>query len=712
MRVAILWHMHQPSYWEADLGKYRYPWAFLHAARHYHMMGLLARENPEAAMTINITSVLMEQIDDYSRDDFKDRILDVVRKPASSLEEDDMELLLEHVFKLNVSTMITPFPRYRELKHLVEAARTKPVPLKEILDLQVWYLLTWMGPHLRRQGEIAELFKKGKHFTEEDKETAFRACHAAVREVIPLYRDLAARGRVEISTTPYFHPILPLLIDCDSAKESRPGVQLDGVSFRFPEDARWHVEEAIRAYTSRFGHPPAGMWPAEGSISNEALALLRDCGMTWAASDEGVLARSLGRHPLSEEERHKPYEVGNGLRVFFRDHELSDRVGFVYSSWQPERAADDLVGRLLGIRERLGKKEASACVSIILDGENPWEHYPDCGVGFLSRLYRALVTTPGLETVRLGDQEVFNRRQQRLASIVPGSWIDANFDTWIGAPEKNRAWMQLAAARQQLAAEAPHQAVPREVYRAEGSDWFWWLGPGHDTPYEASYENLFRTNLIQALAQVSLEAPPVLKTPRRILHTPLFQPPLHLFTPRISGRVGNYYDWIAGGFYRSSDGSTHRSSRLIERLRFGFNLKTFFLRAEGSSELQRTVAGELSLLLEFRHPRVMRFLHEDGLFLIVPSEGNGDLDSAGRAEDPKPDAAGALFPRLSSGQAVVDSVAEAAVPLEELGARVGDVLDFALSLCVGPDVIERLPGSGFLSVTVPGAGFDMENWSA
>jgi len=713
MNVAILWHMHQPSYWEADLGRYRYPWTFLHAARHYHMMAVMAKEHPQVAMTFNITPVLAEQLEDYSRPSFKDKILDAIRKPADSLEGEDVRLLLDHAFKLNFLTMIAPFPRFRELKNILDGTSSKRVRVEELRDLQVWYLLTWTGFPLRRRPEVAELFRKGKRFAEDDKKIVFDACHAAVKEVLPLYRELEENGAVEISTTPFYHPILPLLIDCEAARESRPNVQLEGVSFRFPQDARWHVEEAIRSHEARFGRKPLGMWPAEGSVSNAALQMLASQGMKWAATDESVLSRSLDRFPLSDEERCRPYAFGDtGILVFFRDRELSDRIGFVYSSWNPQQGADDMCGRLLHIRDRLGKKEASACVSIILDGENCWEYYPDSGAGFLARLYEKLASTPGLETVRLGDLALREKRPAKLTHVVPGSWIDGNFDTWIGVPEKNQAWLFLATARQKLALSAPQEPVPREFYRAEGSDWFWWLGPGHDSPYEASYENLFRTNLLEGLARIGIEAPPLLKVATRIVSSPVYQPPLHLFTPRIEGRLGNYYGWIASGFYRSTEGSLHRSERLLERVRFGFDERMFYLRAEGHLQALQKAKEEVSLVLEFLRPKDMKIVCQGEGLQIVLRNGNGtDPGTTGR-HSPAP-GGGTEQPASTAchGIVAIGSVAEAGIPLDELDAKPGDALDFAVLIRVGKNSVDRLPQSGYITVSVPTPDFGAENWS-
>lgn len=708
MRVAFLWHMHQPSYREADTGRYRYPWAFLHATRHYHMMGVLAKEHPEMAMTINVTPSLTEELRDYSGDEFKDKILDAVRKPADSLDGEEVRTLLDHAFKLNAATMIAPYPRYRELRNILEGSSSKRIRADELRDLQVWYLLTWTGEPLRREQAVADLFRKGKRFSEEDKQVLLTACLRAVREVLPLYRELQDRGKVELSTTPYYHPILPLLIDCEVARESRDNVQLEGISFRFPQDARWHVEEAKRSHEAVFGRAPRGMWPAEGGVSDAALDLLRSCDLDWSATDEAVLARSLARFPLSEEDRHQPYRFReNGVVVFFRDRELSDRIGFVYSSWNPRQAADDLSDRLLQIRSRLGRKSASACVSIVLDGENPWEYYPDSGVGFLKRLYERLTSTPGLEPVRMGDVAASDRKEcPKLDHVVPGSWIDANFDTWIGRPEKNRAWTFLSTARQKVAMAAPQEKVPREFYRAEGSDWFWWLGPGHDTPYEASYEDLFRTNLLEGLARVGVEPPEALKKATPIVPSPRLQMPLHLFTPKIEGRLGNYYGWIAAGCYLSSEGSLHRSERLIERVRFGFDEKHLYLRAEGRLRSLDRTKGPVVLVLEFLRPKNMKIVGEEGKLRAFPRTNDGNHGKGGA-----PGAAAERVARELQGAVAVGSVAEAGIPLEELGARVGEAIDFAVTIQVGPDVVDRLPQSGYITVNVPPPDFGGENWS-
>jgi len=299
LKVAILWHMHQPSYWDSQLGKYRYPWAFLHGARHYHMMAHLAGLHPEMRLTFNLTPVLLDQLEHYAGERIQDVLLETVLKPAADLHEEEVRRFLEHVFKLNAATMIDPFPRYRELRSLlgtqINLGKLKKLKPREILDLQTLYLLTWCGAPLRDREPVKELLKKERDFTEDEKRAVFAAAQGAVRETIPLYRKLQEEELVEISTSPYFHPILPLVIDCEAARESRSNVHLDEISFAYPGDAEWQVRAAVEAYQKRFGRPPAGMWPAEGGVSEEALYLMADHGIQWTASDEGVLARSLNR---------------------------------------------------------------------------------------------------------------------------------------------------------------------------------------------------------------------------------------------------------------------------------------------------------------------------------------------------------------------------------------------------------------------------------
>ncbi len=696
LKVAILWHLHQPSYWDPRVSKYRYPWVFLHTARHYHSMAAIAREYPEVQVTFNITPVLLEQIDHYvSGNPLNDRLLESFLKPAADVNEEELFLILDHVFQLHLPTMIHPFPRYKELYSLlgVEASRDKKrrVTPKDILDLQVLYLLTWCGSALRGQEPVKELIRKAKDFTENDKQAVFSAMLKAVKETLPLYRDLQESGQAEITTTPYFHPILPLLIDTSVAREARPGIYLDEIDFRFRQDAEWQVRAGIQSYEAHFQRPPLGMWPAEGSVSDDALRILSENGLIWAGADEGVLGRSLGKFGLSPEEKYQPYRFADTpLWVYFRDRELSDRIGFVYSGWEAEKAAGDLLGRLLDIRKQLNHRNGEGCVTIILDGENPWEYYADGGLGFLNGLYRRLSSTTELQMVKFSTHRRSFDRAPSLHHVVPGSWIDANFDTWIGCSEKNHAWKLLMATRREIEAKAPKAVLPYEIYRAEGSDWFWWLGPGHDTPYESSYENLFRLNCRIGLEKLQIQPPAILEIAVPILPTPVFQPPLHLFTPIIDGKYGSYYDWIAAGSYRASEGSFHRTQRYLEKVRFGADLENLYFRVEGDLKPVRELIEKSAIWIEFNRPQKCKFIFSKKPLHRIDKDG---------------------ISLPSRGRAAIEVFFEIGLPFKEVGAEAGEIIEFAVSVVMEENLLDRLPQSGYILTTRPGPDFGQGNWS-
>ncbi len=696
LKVAILWHFHQPSYWDPQAEHYRYPWVFLHAARHYHAMAIIARDHPGVRMAFNFTPVLVEQMDHYTSGvPLRDRILGAVLKPAESLSEEELELVLDHVFKLNLRTMVFPFPRYRELHAILGAnnssTRRPRITPPDIRDLQVLYLLTWCGVGLRRNDLVSALIEKGSGYTEEEKEGLFSTMRAAVGETLGIYRELQDAGQVEVTTTPYYHPILPLVIDSASARESRHDVDLEEIDFRHPADAEWHVRAARSSYHERFARDPVGMWPSEGSVSDAALRIMAREGFRWAGTDEGILARSLGSLSLPPRQKYRPYRFADtDLWVYFRDRELSDRIGFTYSGWRPEEAVDDIVGRLLQIRDSLHGATDGSCATIILDGENPWEYYPDSGLGFLEGLYTRLSTMGELEPVRFCDHRETAAGITSLGHIVPGSWIDSNFDTWIGGPEKNHAWKLLAASRRKLQLEAPDVQPPVEVYRAEGSDWFWWLGPGHDTPYESSYENIFRLNLRNGLEKVGVRPPDALEESVAPPPTPLFQPPIHLTTPQVNGRPGNYYDWIAAGYFEASEGSFHRIHRHLERIRFGFDEQNLYVRVEGAVVAELGEGEKIEVRIAFDRPR--------DLTIIYAGDGLRRVDAEGNQHEFR-------------GRVAREIFLEMALPFEELGAQVGDPVEFAVVVVAEGKDIDRIPQSGCVITSRPGTDFGLENWS-
>ncbi|MBE0596783.1 MAG: glycoside hydrolase, partial [Desulfuromonadales bacterium] len=400
LKVAILWHMHQPDYRDPVSGRTLLPWTYLHAVKDYGEMLKTAAEVPGARMTFNLVPVLLEQLERYLRGEAQDVWIEAARRDPATMDGEERRFLLEQFFSVHADRHILPWRRYRELARRRGTGAADPGGFsdQELRDLQVWFLLAWSGYHLRRQELPAYLLTKGENFTEREKGELLSLYDQEVAAATSLYRQMEAAGEIEISVTPYAHPILPLLCGTDVAAEATPGIQLPAAPFRHPQDARLQVRLGLREVEARLGERRRGMWPAEGAISEEALRLLREEGALWAAGDEAILARSLSGGLADRRRLYRPYSF-EGLPLLFRDRDLSDRIGFVYAHWEPQKAAADLLGQL----RKIAAANPGGMVTLILDGENCWERYQDNGHPFLHTFYQGLVADPALRPVTISE---------------------------------------------------------------------------------------------------------------------------------------------------------------------------------------------------------------------------------------------------------------------------------------------------------------------
>jgi alpha-amylase/alpha-mannosidase (GH57 family) len=458
--IAFVWHMHQPYYRNPLTGETTMPWVRLHAVKDYLDMALMLRDFPGVRQTFNLVPSLLEQIEDLtSPGSVKDIPFQLTLKPAKELTETDKLFILQNFFMANWEMMIKPFPRYYDLlikrgKHFSReeaAAAVKRFTHQDFTDLQVLFNLAWIDPLFReKDDDLKALSKKGQYYTDDDKKLVLDKHLEIMKAIIPTYKKLQEEGVIEVSVSPYFHPILPLLCDTDIAKISYPEIRLPKTTFRHPEDAKRQVGSAVKFYEKKFGRPPRGMWPSEGSVSEQAVNLIKEAGLNWAASDEEILFRSLQK-PKTPDALYKPYlmETQYGdLSMVFRDRSLSDAIGFVYQSWPPENAAADFIGRLHSIKDKLPRStRAPYLVTVILDGENAWEFYPNDGRDFLNCLYKRIQDDPKLKIVTVSEYLEQFPPQSKLDRIYPGSWISGNFNIWIGHEEKNKAWEYLSETR-------------------------------------------------------------------------------------------------------------------------------------------------------------------------------------------------------------------------------------------------------------------------
>ena len=618
--LMLLWHMHQPYYKDLVEDSYAMPWVRLHAWKDYYGMVAMLKDFPDVHVTFNLVPSLVAQIEDYASDHAHEAFYDVAFKPVESLTPPEQKVLLAHAFQINRENLLWRYPRFRELADRFEtggpAVRDRqpiPMPPQDIRDLQVLSQLAWFDElYLAGDRELKRLVARQRGYTEADKVLLRRKGIELLEATLTEYQKAGERGQIELSTSPFYHPILPLLCDTDVASESRSGVRLPSRRFRHPEDARDQLRAAIELHTRVFGKRPVGLWPSEGSVSDELLALAAEEGFRWAATDEGVLARSLqmGFHRQSDgamwgaHQLYRPQRLttaGREISLFFRDHELSDLIGFVYARMAPEAAAADLHHRIRAAA-RAGTRTGNdpPVVSVILDGENCWEYYPGNGRDFLRNLYGRLAADPELRAVTASEALELSPAGT-LRHLVPGSWINSNFDVWIGADEDNRAWDLLSDARDFFAENSTQpglvpaklEAARHELWIAEGSDWCWWYGPEHSTPNDAEFDRLYRTHLSNIYRLLGGLPPDQLATP--IKHKAARKvgvPPSAPIRPRIDGRVTDYFEWMGAGSYSPDrhSGSMHGAAQYFEALYYGFQHDTcgptLFIRFDLSESFQ------------------------------------------------------------------------------------------------------------------------------
>ena len=600
--LMLLWHMHQPYYKDLAEGRYTMPWTRLHALKDYFGMVAMLRDFPTVHMTFNMVPSLVVQLQDYAQQRAVERAYEVAFKPVEQLTESDRHFLLQSAFQLNHQNLLNRYPRFQELwdksRATDPATAARLFSAHDLLDLQLLSQLAWFDEiYLAGDPQIGKLVAQERAYSEDDKTLLYQKEVEIFGKVLEEYRAASERGQIEVSTSPFYHPILPLLCDSNIAAESRPGIRLPRRNFQHPEDARDQLRAAIKLHAQVFGNKPRGLWPSEGSLSDEVLRLAADEGFVWTATDEGVLGRSLrigfGRRSDGTTEGgwelYRPHvfsSEGRNISIFFRDHQLSDLVGFVYSRTDPHAAAADLHQRIKAAGRSIWGKPA--VVSVILDGENAWEYYSGNGRAFLKSFYGRLASDPELKAVT-ASEALMVTEPGRLAHLHPGSWINANYDVWIGADEDNRAWDLLSAARDfyaQNSSRAPQknaEMAQQELWVAEGSDWCWWYGPEHSTANDEEFDLLFRkhlSNLYKMLGGLPTDelAEPI-KRPRT---TALSVSPTGLIQPRIDGVVTNYFEWLGAGLYLPDprSGSMHGAARVWEALYYGFSPEALFLRLD------------------------------------------------------------------------------------------------------------------------------------
>ncbi|MBL8796013.1 MAG: alpha-amylase/alpha-mannosidase [Planctomycetia bacterium] len=759
--LAFFWHQHQPYYPDDVTGENPMPWVRLHGVKDYYGMALHLLEYPAMRCTINLVPSLLVQLEAYTHRGASDRLLDLTRLPADGLAEKDALALLDQFFMANPDTMVRPHPRYFELYQRRALGRNSAKDAlrrfndKDLRDLQVWFNLAWIHPlAVPQYPDLAELMQKGRHFSEAEKLHLLSVQFDILKQIVPLHRQLAESGQVELTTTPFYHPILPLLLDKKFAREAMPDIKLPKATAGYPEDAALHVRRAIAKHEEVFGQQPQGMWPAEGSVCQAMVALLAEQGIRWIATDEGVLthstqgfvSRDAKGYVRNPDHMYRPYKAADGgreLGIVFRDHALSDMIGFHYQRNDPVAAAEDFIQHLYAIGRACSNDGQPALVSVILDGENCWEYYPGGGVAFLRALYDRCTRSKDIKPVKIGEYLERYPPRDTLPHLFAGSWINHNFSIWIGQEEDNTAWDALHRTREHLkqrsaelgvpsppppaaanqAVAAAPQPVPQtvgafapaagvaapvdvterfrraweELYIAEGSDWFWWYGDDHRSAQDELFDYLFRKHLQNVYLLLGDQPPADLSRPimwrrRRAAHTV----PRSFLQVKVDGRQ-TFFEWINAGHYtcQNERGTMAMvTTGPIKELYFGFNLDTLFLRIDCAGPAREELA-HYEVRIGFLEPTG----HD---LLIAPSRAGQPLQFRMLREGMPLEATGVA--------AAFGQLAEIAIPFERLALKAHQAFQFFVELREGSQSRDRAPREGAICLTCPSPEYEQIMW--
>jgi len=663
IHLAVLWHMHQPQYRDPETGSYVLPWTRLHATKDYWGMVKLFDEFPKFHATFNMVPSLCMQLEEYASGKFKEPWFNVAFQPVEKLTKEGKREILDRAFQVNHERLMSRWPRFVELFEWSRVAGGAQALVtftpRDWRDLQVLSQLAWMDEEwFTKDSVVSRLANRGKDFTEKDKTDLKAKQIELVGMVLPACREAAARGQIEISTTPFYHPILPLLCDSDIARVANPGTPLPRRAFRRPEDAREQLRWAKEYHERVFGARPVGLWPSEGSVSDQSLAIAAEEGFHWFGTDEGVLGRTLNVGffrdssgiPANADRLYQPWRLqlpNTGITGLFRDHHLSDLVGFVYSRMDSAAAAADLHGRLRHLGESV-RSEKPLTVSLFLDGENAWEYYPGNGRQFLHEFYRRICDDQDFRPLTASETIAAAGDLPTTNGIFPASWINANFDVWIGNAEDVAAWELLWDARETYARGVDARAKGRpdapseeglkkaqeSLMAAEGSDWCWWYGPEHSTANDAEFDALYRkhlTGVYLALGQVAPEelAKPIKKKPERAYQLP----PSANLKVKVDGLDSSYFEWLGAGVYSplQRGGAMHGRVFYLKELRYGFEEERFVIRVEcfpdSLAELEdpefRIVVGtgeEFAVVVNLERGRMKEFAVEKNRVCLLKPE--------------------------------------------------------------------------------------------
>ncbi len=603
LSIAFYWHMHQPVYQLSPTGDFLMPWVRLHAVKDYLDMALWAKKFDKLKLNFNFVPVLINAIINYGENEAHDIHSRLTITPQDELTNEDKIFILNNFFDANYQTMILANPEYHRLYQIVQSSGTEDTSIfsnQEYADLMALFNLAWIDPSFKTSNsELKKLVKKGKNYTLEDRIAIIQIQRDIIKKIIPTIRKLIEKNKIEITTSPYYHPILPILLDYKNIKKnSSPANDLQDLKTDL--DAKMQTKMALDRIEEVFGKRPRGVWPSEQCVSAKTLEMLSSLGVEWSLSDEGILANSINfefehdfkgyiKEPYHLLKTYKYKTSTSDLKMVFRESTIPNLIGFEYQNHNPIATANDLYDRIKVLQSKiLSSPDNEHLLTIALDGENCWENYLEDGASFLKTLYTLITEDDSLETVLLSDYLEKTKEDKLLPKIASGSWINRNFKLWIDEPVKDIAWTYLKRVRQDFANFVKREPLNpnielarRELFICEGSDWFWWYGEPNDSGRDNIFDFLFRTHLKNVYRYLDLDTPKYLDDPLSDISTSKpSKYPKSLITPHINGKnvVDEDDEWNNAGYIEIPDGPVLRESKLFDKIRFGNDQNNFYLK--------------------------------------------------------------------------------------------------------------------------------------
>lgn len=703
--------MHQPVYQLTPTGDYLMPWVRLHAVKDYLDMVLILEKFPKIKLNFNLVPVLLDSLIDYGENDLHDIHSRLTITDVEDLTADDKEFIINNFFDANFHSMILPSEEYNRLYQKYQLNPENDINMfsnQEYSDLMALFNLAWFDPIYKNiYPELKKLIKKGKNYTTEDRIKIIDIQRDIIRKIIPTYKKFSDEGRIEITTSPYYHPIIPILLDIKSIKKSSENDLPTNLKMEL--DAKMQTEMALDRMENIFGKRPRGIWPSEHCISSKELGLFKELGVDWTISDEGILSNSINFEFVRDFRGYleDPYHLlksykykDDGVNIIFRDSVIPNLIGFEYPNHPAESAANDLYDRIKVAQSKLlSSPDENHLITIAMDGENCWENYTADGSTFLSTIYSLIENDPSLETVLISDY-LDKDIQKPLNKISSGSWVNRNFKLWIDEPLKNLAWTYLKQVRDDFSAYVKQnplnpniEAARRELFICEGSDWFWWYGEPNDSGRDNIFDYIFREHLKNIYLFLGLEVPQYLDTPLLSAITKPSRYPKGEFTPVMDGKEKDDENWLNAGCIKIPDGPVLKEDKFYDKICFGYDKDNLYLRFYINEYLKDTPSMSKRVNQMYVYMRnqsrkqslsPIRIIQKTESLLPISKEKfhnemqisiyDGEINLV-RLVKAIPNN---LWAVTSSKEikAVYDKVVDISIPFENLGVEPGEVLEF------------------------------------